>query len=259
MPEVDFKTADAAVFFDKNLLGSKQRIFLTNNRELFLNAYSTFKVNEDIDHSIVLVDERFTKNTAIVFWRNKNGLVEFCGSGAYATLIYLKEEYNLNKIVIHPSGIELALVSKESKLFLSMNAENVETLSEINQSYSVYKSKKGVLLVELFTDDLLSAFAFRIVESFLNRNNISALCVFYFGSSTCQGKLRYFAPKYGRNEDSVTGSIHSILTPLVRKKYGATHQEWYQLSKEGGKLLSCMENKKVLIGGNCKFITEKER
>ena len=47
--------------------------------------------------------------------------------------------------------------------------------------------------------------------------DVHSTCIFYIDSPN-SGELRYFVPRYGRDEDYVTGSVQSTLTPLVAKK-----------------------------------------
>lgn len=60
---------------------------------------------------------------------------------------------------------------------------------------------------------------------------------------------RFFAPQSGINEDPVTGSAHTSLTPLWSKKTGKTKLVARQLSKRGGQLLCEYMNERCLIGG----------
>src|SRR5690554_7472426 len=47
---------------------------------------------------------------------------------------------------------------------------------------------------------------------------------------------RYFAPGIGIDEDPVTGSIHSVLTPYWAERLGKTSLQARQLSARGGEL-----------------------
>ena len=60
---------------------------------------------------------------------------------------------------------------------------------------------------------------------------------------------RFFAPQSGINEDPVTGSAHTTLTPYWSKKTGKTKLTAQQLSKRGGELVCEMAGLRVLISG----------
>ncbi len=60
---------------------------------------------------------------------------------------------------------------------------------------------------------------------------------------------RFFAPAVGIDEDPVTGSAHTTLTPFWAAKLGKTKLTAQQLSKRGGELDVELQNDRVLISG----------
>lgn len=60
---------------------------------------------------------------------------------------------------------------------------------------------------------------------------------------------RFFAPNYGINEDSVTGSAHTQLTPYWAKRLGKNTLSTKQLSLRGGELLCKLDGERVYISG----------
>lgn len=60
---------------------------------------------------------------------------------------------------------------------------------------------------------------------------------------------RFFAPQSGINEDPVTGSAHTTLTPYWSQKTGKYKLTALQLSKRGGELICEMAGLRVLISG----------
>lgn len=61
---------------------------------------------------------------------------------------------------------------------------------------------------------------------------------------------RYFCPKYGINEDPVTGSAHTTLIPYWSDKLGSKKLLAKQVSIRGGELYCENKHERVLIGGN---------
>lgn len=61
---------------------------------------------------------------------------------------------------------------------------------------------------------------------------------------------RFFAPQVGIDEDPVTGSAHTALTPYWAERLGKTYLSARQLSKRGGYLECELKNSRVLITGN---------
>jgi predicted PhzF superfamily epimerase YddE/YHI9 len=60
---------------------------------------------------------------------------------------------------------------------------------------------------------------------------------------------RFFAPAVGVDEDPVTGSAHSVLTPYWAEKLGANEMMAYQASSRGGVLRVGMRGERVAISG----------
>lgn len=60
---------------------------------------------------------------------------------------------------------------------------------------------------------------------------------------------RFFAPKYGVNEDPVTGSAHCALIPYWSGKLGKKDLLAHQVSKRGGELFCKDQGDRVLIAG----------
>ena len=60
---------------------------------------------------------------------------------------------------------------------------------------------------------------------------------------------RFFAPRVGVDEDPVTGSAHTTLTPFWSERFGKKVLDAQQLSSRGGKLSCKLLGERVLIGG----------
>lgn len=69
---------------------------------------------------------------------------------------------------------------------------------------------------------------------------------------------RFFAPTFGVDEDSVTGSAHSQLIPFWSEKLGKTKMQAKQLSKRGGHLWVEQKGDRVQMGGKCVFYMKGE-
>jgi PhzF family phenazine biosynthesis protein len=67
---------------------------------------------------------------------------------------------------------------------------------------------------------------------------------------------RFFAPLAGVNEDPVTGSAHTMLTPYWAKELNKQHLTALQVSARGGQLWLTLQGDRVLIAGTAKtFLT----
>ena len=69
---------------------------------------------------------------------------------------------------------------------------------------------------------------------------------------------RFFAPKYGIDEDPVTGSAHTQLIPYWARKLGKITMQAKQVSSRGGEIFCELHNDRVLISGKAvKFLEGK--
>ncbi|MBB4837709.1 PhzF family phenazine biosynthesis protein [Sphingomonas kyeonggiensis] len=62
---------------------------------------------------------------------------------------------------------------------------------------------------------------------------------------------RVFAPAAGIDEDPVTGSAHSVLTPYWAKRLGRDTFSAYQASARGGHIACGLAGDRVILGGKC--------
>ncbi len=67
---------------------------------------------------------------------------------------------------------------------------------------------------------------------------------------------RFFAPKYGIDEDPVTGSAHCALTPFWAKRLGKTELEALQISKRRGRLRCRLQGERVFLSGSAVSVIE---
>jgi len=65
----------------------------------------------------------------------------------------------------------------------------------------------------------------------------------------CDFVSRFFAPKYAIDEDPVTGSAHTKLTPFWAERLGRQKLHAQQLSSRGGDLYCEVKGERVLISG----------
>jgi predicted PhzF superfamily epimerase YddE/YHI9 len=69
---------------------------------------------------------------------------------------------------------------------------------------------------------------------------------------------RFFAPGSGIDEDPVTGSLHTILTPFWAERLGKTHLHARQVSARGGELWCEDRGDRVRIGGRARLYLRGE-
>jgi PhzF family phenazine biosynthesis protein len=67
---------------------------------------------------------------------------------------------------------------------------------------------------------------------------------------------RFFAPRFGINEDPVTGSAHCVLIPYWSKELGKNELHAFQVSRRGGELICRNAGDRVKISGNAALYLE---
>jgi PhzF family phenazine biosynthesis protein len=67
---------------------------------------------------------------------------------------------------------------------------------------------------------------------------------------------RFFAPRYGINEDPVTGSAHCCLAPYWSERLSKTSLVGYQASPRGGTVYCDVSGDRVLLTGNAVTVWE---
>ena len=72
-------------------------------------------------------------------------------------------------------------------------------------------------------------------------------------SDSCDFVCRFFAPNYGIDEDPVTGSAYTQLTPYWAEKLAKTELSAKQLSDRGGDVLCELKGNRVLIKGEARL------
>ena len=236
------------VFASDICIGSPQVLLFFVNEKDLLYAYRQYVIKEDIDHSFVW---KKSEDEFFVLWKNQSGPIEFCGSGAYALASEIRECEGDCVVRIVSHKVNLRLEKKGQNVFLAMHGKlplQVEGVGE----YKLYTyPRTGIYLLQVTSKSELieNKWIGDHIEEIADKD-VHCLCVFYWDEKKAVGHLRYFTPRYGRDEDHVTGSIHQFLTPLVASLYKKPEQEWFQHSGNGGFLYSYQKDDQILITEN---------
>ena len=67
---------------------------------------------------------------------------------------------------------------------------------------------------------------------------------------------RVFAPAAGVDEDPVTGSAHSVLTPYWADRLGREHFSAFQASRRGGRIDCRLAGDRAILGARCVTVIE---
>ncbi len=187
-------------------------------------------------------------------WFTPTVEVELCGHATLASahvLFELLDDESVD-IIFHSMSGELSVTQKSG--LLEMNFPGYQ-LSECTTPVELIRAF-GTEPVQVFkSDDYLAVYESEqdirdLSPDFelLKQLDCRGIIVTAQGSTT-DFVSRFFAPRYGINEDPVTGSAHCVLVPYWASVLDKTRFTAAQLSKRGGFLKCELIGDRVLIGG----------
>ena len=193
-------------------------------------------------------------------WFTPTVEVDLCGHAtlAAAFVLFNFENHLNNEInfISHRSG-KLDVMRNESLLSLNFPTDNFESINisnEILDSFNLapieaYKGKTDYLLIYQNEEQIRNLIPFLDkIETLKVRGVIVSA-----KGKTVDFVSRFFAPQSGINEDSVTGSAHTTLTPYWSKKLEKQELSAIQLSKREGHLKCKFLEDRVEISGEAKL------
>lgn len=183
--------------------------------------------------------------------------VDLCGHATLASAFVLFEYSDVpsNKIeFLSPRSGPLSVEKKEDgMLILDFPADEmrpIEPYDELNtaigkEPLESWKGKTDYMLIFGSQAEIAS-----LEPDFLLLNTVEARGVIVTApGDEVDFVSRFFAPKAGVNEDPVTGSAHTSLTPYWAHKLGKNSLTARQISKRGGNLICENKENRVKIGG----------
>jgi PhzF family phenazine biosynthesis protein len=194
--------------------------------------------------------------------------VQLCGHATLASahILWEKEfEHTQDTIQFNTLSGKLFARYKLGKVeldFPEFDTEKVKVQKNINQALGVEPVFTGITRKTIYLIEVMNSEVLKSLEPDFAK--LKALGRSFIVTCKSNGKefdfySRYFAPAVGINEDPVTGSAHSSLTPYWSKKLGKNILKAYQASKRGGVLECEMAPKgRVLIRGDARTVFEIE-
>eukprot|EP01041_Mallomonas_annulata_P004739 gene4739-9411_t len=200
-------------------------------------------------------------------WFTPTKEVELCG---HATLASAHTLYELNKVpksqTIHfhtlHSGILTASIGSDNTVILNFPSVSPVILEQIsiNEEYKYLEiglgiHKEDIIYMgrntyDLFVEISPQSFIDMIPRDFsalvsLGGRGVIITCT---GARQRQRQICFF-PRYGINEDPVTGSAHCALAPYWCTKLNQTKLLGYQASKRGGQVDVTLDGDRVHLSG----------
>ena len=193
-------------------------------------------------------------------WFTPTVEVDLCGHATLATgfVLFNHESHPGNSISFITERSGMLRVTRDNDLltldFPADIIEKVEIETEISAGFNlapkaVYKGKSDYLLIYSDEDEIVS-----IIPDFDKIAVMDCRGVIV----TAPGKdvdfvSRFFGPQSGVDEDPVTGSAHTTLTPYWSGVLGKNRMTAMQLSRRKGYLTCRLTGDRVAISGTCRL------
>ncbi|WP_350635131.1 PhzF family phenazine biosynthesis protein [Pseudoalteromonas sp. GW168-MNA-CIBAN-0100] len=265
-------TSTESVFYSSanNLKGSSALIVIYKNG--LTSKTMQYIASQSIHPATVFLNQNeITKRHCNIRWFNQTSEIKRCGHGTLAAANFLIKYFGYCPEVftsmsnerftirVKKQRAQLLLKSIESKKSELAKGELQSVFSlAIKAAYSAGENNgyTFVLFNEEFNkefskdvekDDLKSLHVDFKALNKLHKNAVIALSIKNIDKKNAIAHFRYFAPQFGVNEDSATGSAVSIIAPLLFRLHGLNKAKLIQQSNNGALLNYEFSNAKVVI------------
>ncbi len=188
-------------------------------------------------------------------WFSPKREVDLCGHAtlASARVLFDQSKPKDSEEIVFESKRGLLKAEKDGEIILLDFPSDKPELSDLIFSESLFSYRPERVIKG--TDDYLFIFDQEEKIKSINANYEEIRKLDSRGaivsSVDSQGDIvsRCFYPKYGINEDPVTGSAHTLIIPYWSSVLGRTRIKARQLSERGGELFCEVLNDRIKIGG----------
>jgi predicted PhzF superfamily epimerase YddE/YHI9 len=195
-----------------------------------------------------------TGRTRELRWFTAVAELSLCGHGTLAAAHVLWETESLDGVDFETAAGTIAARRRGSSVFITLEAGKLtETdppggLDEAVGSplVAVWRTPLDYL-VELESAAAVAALKPKVEE--IARIDTRGLIVTAAGGESVDFTSRFFAPRLGLPEDSVTGSAHASLAPFWAQRFERSSLRAYQASPRGGYVDLRVDGDAVEIGG----------
>ncbi len=184
--------------------------------------------------------------------------IDLCGHATLATAHVLFEHlgYSGDELAFSTRSGTLRVAREGGRLAMDFPAKSVEAcaapaalLEGLGRTPSEVYGGRDYLAVFADAAEVraLAPDPRRLAE--LDRHGVIVTARAGLGDDDVDFVSRFFAPKFGVDEDPVTGSAHCSLTPFWAARLGKTTLEARQVSRRGGRLQCTLAGERVILRG----------
>ena len=247
------------VFTGRQAYGNSATVLLVDN----LPEDNTCDLTHT-DNTTVYLQSRIEGHEYEIRWFNSNGRIQRCGHGTLAAAAFLQQLYKQSAYLFHSATETLHVKILQDRYSLTLPIEKLRGNASAIFSHkraAQTNNEKGYLIAELDSEQQVRKFRLNpaIVESIRQRALIITAKMSAKGSASTI-IFRYFAPQYGIEEDSATGSAASVLWPFWNESLGKQPKNstllCYQASTEGGRFEIKKRAHELTVIGRVKAILE---
>lgn len=191
-------------------------------------------------------------------WFTPAAEVPLCGHATLATahLLWTQLGFSRNEIRFSTRSGLLTARREGDRIALDFPAQKLRSLKLESQFTAPFAAEpREVLAEDADGGKLLLVFADAETVAALQPDFRAVATLPYQGIvCTAEGKgcdfvSRFFAPNVGIDEDPVTGSAHTLLTPFWAERLGKTAMQAQQVSPRGGELECELQGERVILRG----------
>jgi len=241
-------------FADKLFSGNPAAIIFTDlNDEILMQKIAA----ENNLSETAFINMESDKN--FIRWFSPTTEVNLCGHATLASaFVYFNYiDNSKSEILFHSASGNLKVTKKLDMYELDFPKDNFHQIDAIETVFNVTGTKP----VETYIGDINMLAVYKREEDiklmkpdFQNLINLDGQGLIVTSrSNDFDFVSRYFCPKYGINEDPVTGSAHTTLIPYWSMRLNKTKFHAKQVSLRGGELFCENLDKRVLIGGKAEL------
>ena len=196
-------------------------------------------------------------NPFFIRWFTPKLEVNLCGHATLAAARILFDEYlpvEVDHVEFNSRSGRLSAIRDKNLIYLNFPNDEPKKINEnilIEQALGrrpvdLLKGRDDILAI--FDDEAIIK---KITPDFEKLMQLESRGLIISSKSTSFDFVsRFFAPQSGINEDPVTGSAHTVLTPYWAKRLGKDKMIGFQCSERGGELQCWLKKDRVMIGGS---------